>query len=306
MTRPRRTLPFGLAARALAALALAAVVLPASAQAAPPPGLGVATGVPRAIPATVSVTVSAVGLRQRLSCAGSGTVTVIVIPGLNAGRAMWSLAMPLLARTTRTCVYDRPGIGESPARLPHVIVDAGRHADELWALLVAAEVPGPYVVVGHSYGGLVARAFGARHAADVVGMVLVEGVAPYDQSSRYWHESGDPVDMLRSSRAAIGLALGSTPLVVLAAQDPNRNYWGGPSYGETAADIADWRAHQKAAASLSSNSTYVIVRHSAHVIEVDRPDAVAAAVQAVVGAARAGVPMPACGLGGYGTQPLCR
>jgi hypothetical protein len=100
------------------------------------------------------------------------------------------------------------------------------------------------------------------------------------------------------------MRLGSLPLVVEAAEDPNRSYWGGATYGETPAALATWRAHQKAAARLSSRSIYVVVRHSAHVVEHDRPDAVLAALRLLARAA-AGGRFARCGLAAYGAQPLC-
>jgi pimeloyl-ACP methyl ester carboxylesterase len=77
---------------------------------------------------------------------------------------------------TRTCAYDRAGLGWSEAGpLPRT---AGRIADELYELLRRGAVPGPYLLVGHSYGGLVMRFFALRHAADVAGLVLIEPAIP--------------------------------------------------------------------------------------------------------------------------------
>ena len=249
--------------------------------------------------------VTAGGVRQWIACAGRGPVTVIVIAGLHADHRMWGLVLDSFARITRTCIYDRPGLGSSPARSPHRVVSAARHAGELAALLTAARVPGPFVVVGHSYGGLVARAFTARFHPRVAGLMLIEGVGPNDHTSHYWHEGGDTVDVWASEKAAGTLRLRSTPLVVEAAQDPNRSYWGGPSYGESASALAEWRAHQRAAARLSTRSTYVVVSRSAHVIEHDRPDAVVAGVRLLVRAIEKRHRLPSCALSAYGVQPLC-
>ncbi|MDA8437103.1 MAG: alpha/beta fold hydrolase [Actinomycetales bacterium] len=295
---------------ALTALALLAV-LPSAAAHAPPTTDSVAplvrtpTARPAPGPVWTAHVVRAAGVRQWIECAGTGPVTVVVIPGLHATHTMWSRVLPSFAGTTRTCVYDRPGLGPSPGRSPHATVDAGRHAYELMALLVANHVTGPLVVVGHSYGGLVARAFVARYRSHVAGLMLVEGVAPYDRLSHYWGEGGDRVDTWLSSAAAARMRLGSMPLVVEAAQDPDRSYWGGPSYGSTASDIADWRAHQRAAAALSTSSTYLVVSHSAHVIEHDRPDAVVAGLRLLVRSVERRTALPRCALGAYGSQPLC-
>ncbi|MBI1378500.1 MAG: alpha/beta fold hydrolase [Frankiales bacterium] len=292
-TAPAGVLPLVLAAAAGSA--------PAPSPAAPPrvqrPGA--------AAPDWEQHRVRALGVTQWIECAGSGPVTIVVVPGLGADHRMWSRVLDPFARTTRTCVLDRPGLGGSPPRSPHRTVDAGRHADELAAALQQVGVTGPLVVVGHSYGGLVARAFTARHPARVVGLALIEGVAPYDRLSPYWHEGGDRIDMVVSSAAAARLHRGSLPLLVEAAQDPGRDRWVGPSYGASAGDLDDWRAHQRAAAGLSTDSAYVVVRRSAHVIEQDRPDAVVAGVRLLVRAATTGTPMPRCALGRYGAQPLC-
>ena len=309
--RGLRTL--GLAAGVVLTVALMPPTASALAEPSPPAPSSDAP-VARPLPTTAPVApvptwhaqvLRAGGVRQWIECAGSGSPTVVVIPGLHATHTMWGLVLPGFARTTRTCIYDRPGLGPSPARSPHATVDAGLHARELMALLVAARVTGPLVVVGHSYGGLIARAFVARYRSRVAGLVLVEGVAPYDRLSHYWAEGGDRVDTWASSAAALPMRLGSIPLVVLSAQDPDRSYWGGPAYGGSASDIADWKAHQRAAAGLSTQSTFVIVRHSAHVIEHDRPDAVIAGVRLLVRAIRTHTRLPRCALTAYGAQPLC-
>ena len=260
-------------------------------------------------PVWVARDVHAAGVTQWIMCAGTGTATIIVIAGLHADHRMWTPVLDSFARTTRTCIYDRPNLGSSPVRPVARVVTAGQHADELWALLVAARVPGPYVVVGHSYGGLIARVFTLRHLSRVAGLMLVEGVAPNDTVDHYWGEAKDTVDVWKSQQQARGLTpavFGNRRLVVEAAQDADRNYWGLlPIYGETPTEIAEWRAHQRAAAGLSTDSSFVIVNRSAHVIEHDRPDAVIAGVRMLVIPWVARVRMPQCSLSAYGSQPLC-
>jgi pimeloyl-ACP methyl ester carboxylesterase len=114
--------------------------------------------------------------RLHLHCAGEGSPTVVLDAALGASSLSWTLVQPAIARATRTCAYDRAGFGWSDAGpLPRT---AGRVADELFTLLRRAEVPGPYVLVGHSFGGLVARLFTHRHRADVAGLVLIEPAIP--------------------------------------------------------------------------------------------------------------------------------
>ena len=249
--------------------------------------------------------ITAGGVTQWINCSGTGPLTIVVIAGLHADHTMWSLVLPSFATMTRTCIYDRPGLGASPARKPHATVTTTQHAHELHALLEAAGETGPYIIVGHSYGGLLARTFTAMYRNRVAGLMLVEGVGPDDDVNHYWGEGGDLVDMWTSVKAGGQLKPSSLRLVVEAAQDPDRNYWGGPSYGETPADLALWRLHQRQAANLSNRSTFVIVNHSAHVIEHDRPDAVIAGVKLLVNAIKGHHRLPACALGTYGVQPLC-
>ena len=114
--------------------------------------------------------------RLHLRCDGEGTPTVVFDAALGASSLSWSLVHPAVARVTRACVYDRAGFGWSDAGpLPRT---AGRIADELHELLRRRQVPGPYVLVGHSFGGLVMRLFAARHATDVAGLVLIEPALP--------------------------------------------------------------------------------------------------------------------------------
>jgi pimeloyl-ACP methyl ester carboxylesterase len=114
--------------------------------------------------------------RLHLHCAGEKPPTVVFDAALGGSSLSWSLVHPAVARITRACTYDRAGFGWSEAGpLPRT---AGRIADELDRLLRRAAVPRPYVLVGHSYGGLVMRLMAARHAQDVAGLVLIEPASP--------------------------------------------------------------------------------------------------------------------------------
>jgi pimeloyl-ACP methyl ester carboxylesterase len=114
--------------------------------------------------------------RLHIHCAGDGAPTVVFDAALGASSLSWSLVQPAIARVTRACTYDRAGFGWSDAGpLPRT---AGRIADELYELLRRGAVPGPYVLVGHSFGGLVTRLFARRHPDDVAGLVLIEPAIP--------------------------------------------------------------------------------------------------------------------------------
>jgi pimeloyl-ACP methyl ester carboxylesterase len=114
--------------------------------------------------------------RLHLRCDGNGSPTVVFDAALGASSLSWSLVQPAVARITRACAYDRAGFGWSEAGpLPRT---AGRVADELSELLGRADVPAPYVLVGHSFGGLVMRLFTARHPDKVAGLILIEPAIP--------------------------------------------------------------------------------------------------------------------------------
>jgi pimeloyl-ACP methyl ester carboxylesterase len=121
------------------------------------------------------------GYRLHLACQGQGSPTVVMEAAIGETGLMWSLVQPAVATRTRACVYDRAGYGWSdPSPRPRT---AAVMVDELHRLLGAAEVPGPYVLVGHSFGGLLVRLYAARYPQEVAGLVLVDA-AHEDQYRR--------------------------------------------------------------------------------------------------------------------------
>ncbi len=115
------------------------------------------------------------GHRLHLNCTGSGSPTVVLEPGLGETSMGWAWIAPAVAADTRVCVYDRAGRGWSEAA-----DDQQRGADvaaELHTLLHRGNVPGPYVLAGHSFGGLYVRSFAAQFPDEVAGMVLVDSTA---------------------------------------------------------------------------------------------------------------------------------
>ncbi|MCU1584961.1 MAG: alpha/beta hydrolase fold protein [Microbacteriaceae bacterium] len=115
-----------------------------------------------------------------LSCTGSGSPTVVLEPGAGEMSSDLGWITPAVARNTRVCVYDRAGRGWSePAHTPQ---DGTRIATDLHTLLHRGRVPGPYVLAGHSFGGLYVQTFAARYPNEVVGMVLVDSTAPASAS----------------------------------------------------------------------------------------------------------------------------
>jgi pimeloyl-ACP methyl ester carboxylesterase len=112
------------------------------------------------------------GHRLHLHCTGSGNPAVVLEPGLGEISSMFGWIAPAVARDTRVCVYDRAGRGWSePAVGPQ---DGVQIATDLHTLLDRAHIPGPYVLAGHSFGGLYVRTFAARYPHQVAGLVLLD------------------------------------------------------------------------------------------------------------------------------------
>ncbi|MET3709577.1 pimeloyl-ACP methyl ester carboxylesterase [Sphingomonas trueperi] len=122
----------------------------------------------------------------RLSCKGAGRPTVVIDAGMGTAPvedAGWRAIAAQVEPVTRVCLYDRAGLGQSdPAPPgPRSSLDA---AHDLHAALSAAGVKGPYLLVGHSVGGLHAQVFAAQYPADTAGLVLVSTTHP-DQFSTW-------------------------------------------------------------------------------------------------------------------------
>jgi pimeloyl-ACP methyl ester carboxylesterase len=113
-----------------------------------------------------------VGRVINLHCTGRGAITVLLESGFGATSGAWWRVQPEVAKTTRVCSYDRAGYGfSSPGTLPR---DGAAIARDLDEALRRADVKGPFVVVGHSAGGLYARLFAARRLKDVAGLVFLD------------------------------------------------------------------------------------------------------------------------------------
>jgi pimeloyl-ACP methyl ester carboxylesterase len=110
--------------------------------------------------------------KLHIHCTGTGNPTVVVENGGAAFSFDWALVQSEVGRFTRICTYDRAGYAWSDPGPEFDTLDQA--TQDLHLLLTNADVRGPYVMVGHSFGGLLIRFYQAKYPTDVVGMVLVD------------------------------------------------------------------------------------------------------------------------------------
>lgn len=118
--------------------------------------------------------VDAGGFRMHLQCEGEGRPVLVFDSGIGAASFEWAHVTPALRKITRVCTYDRAGYGWSergPDPRTSAII-----ADEFYRMTVAASLPPPYVLVGHSFGGFNMRIFASRHPDRVAALVLLESL----------------------------------------------------------------------------------------------------------------------------------
>ncbi len=242
-----------------------------------------------------------------LRCQGEGSPTVILEAGLGADHAAWDQVQPDAARLTRVCSYDRAGLGASdPAPTLHT---TQHMVDDLHALLTQANVQGPYVLVGHSIGGLPVRLYARQFPDDVVGLVLVDAVHEdwWKRSAAYLmpelvtedqllaelqrfngNENGEPHEKMEAIDMATSVAqlrvnrnLGDLPLIVLIAGIPDV----AASLPEALQTPLVRLLQVELPADLvklSSNSVALTVPDSGHNIPQQKPAVVLAAIQTLV------------------------
>ena len=142
------------------------------------------------------------GRSMFIECRGTGSPTLIFMVGTDAPRTqLRSIEDRVMGRSVRVCDYDRAGDGQSdPSRTPQTVLDV---VDDLSALLAAARVPQPYVLVGQSVGGDQAWVYASRHPAGVAGFLIMNAgffVLDWDKAKAVW--SADEIAEARADVAA--------------------------------------------------------------------------------------------------------
>ena len=225
------------------------------------------------------------GHEMYLECHGEGSPTVIIedASGEGSSTTFWE-SIDTIAAETRVCVYDRAGLGLSdPWPDQPRPLTAGELAVELHTMLEAASEPGPYVVVGHSFAGILARVFAGMYTQEVAGTVLVDPMflSYYDAATPHMRFGADHVNVRQTERDLSPTGhRDRRPLIVLSALPA----------GQEAAMFAD-RARE---AAVSSNSQVVYALDSGHMIHQDQPDLFVEALTDVITSARTGTTLASC------------
>ena len=142
------------------------------------------------------------GRSMFIECRGTGSPTLIFMVGTDAPRTqLRSIEDRVMGRSVRVCDYDRAGDGQSdPSGTPQTVLDV---VDDLSALLAAARVPQPYVLVGQSVGGDQAWVYASRHPAGVAGFLIMNAgffVLDWDKAKAVW--SAEEIAEARADVAA--------------------------------------------------------------------------------------------------------
>ena len=148
---------------------------------------------------------------MNLYCAGTGSPTVILESGWSSDSRGWPRVQGPLSAQNRVCAYDRAGSGKSDAGpLPR---DGKAIAQDLDDALRAARISGPFILVGHSTGGLYVRHFANRRSSDVAGMLLVDSSIEHQQqrhAAAFGPGAGSLEPLLQRSRACLAMAKAGT------------------------------------------------------------------------------------------------
>jgi pimeloyl-ACP methyl ester carboxylesterase len=252
------------------------------------------------------------GHRLALTSCGAGSPTVVLETGLGAEGSEWAAIERAIAPTNRIIHYDRANRGASDRVAgPRTALDMVR---DLHRLLRTADIGGPYVLVGHSFGGLLVRLYAHHHRDQVAGLVLVDAmhedqfdvfgplfspVTPSDPPAMvkmraFWQggwrspaATEEAIDFAASFRQmAEVVSLGSIPLHVLIAGTLLKSPMVPPQ--SRASLQARWQAQRMEFLNLSTQASHSLALDSGHFVQRDAPSLVSDAIKATLAAAATG------------------
>jgi pimeloyl-ACP methyl ester carboxylesterase len=249
-------------------------------------------------------------------CAGRGTPVLVIDNGIGGAAIEWTPVQDALARTTRVCTYDRAGYGWSDTGPGPRTTE--RSVEELRALLRLAGEDGPYLMVGHSFGGFNSRYLAAHYPQEVAGIVLIESshpeqlltfagqahparhginlervtagaddVSPYVAAASFLNSRRkaifaqmDELSHFADSATTVAAAggVGETPLLVIARASTT---------GASAERDRLWREMQISLSTLSSRGEFVVARTASHDVHMADPEFVVRQLRAFVERVRA-------------------
>jgi pimeloyl-ACP methyl ester carboxylesterase len=270
------------------------------------------------------------GRRMYMDCRGVGGPTVILEAGYRSRADVWTddlihpeaprtMVLPGIAAFTRVCAYDRPGTASvlddilhpsrsDPTTMPRTAKDV---VADLHALLHAAGVPGPYILVGHSFGGMFVRLYAATYPDDVIGLVLVDALSEQVQTlmtpaewaayrtyinerppelATYRDLETMDIDASFAQMRGVAPPLRTLPLTVLSHGHPFNLPSDLPSV--LTSDVLEraWQGAQSALAALMPGARHEIAATSGHYIQLEQPELVIEAVREIVEAVRRSPP----------------
>lgn len=245
-----------------------------------------------------------------IHCLGRGRPTIVIDTGLGESYESWGHVITTLSRQTRVCAHDRAGYGRSePGPMPR---DSQRAANELHLLLANSGEDGPFLLVGHSLGGLNMQVYASTYPEEVAGLFLLdpsplawmmgEGFPElrdiFNQQSAALREEADEVSA-SSDPDAIAIkpymnatasefeeffgrttdevaaisSFGDLPLTVIGATEPD------PSFGESGEAFRQfWNEESQLLARKSESGQFILAEGSNHHIHLDAPQVVIDAI----------------------------
>jgi pimeloyl-ACP methyl ester carboxylesterase len=219
------------------------------------------------------------GHALHLDCQGNPSrSTVVLIAGGGGGTHTWDRVQPPISHFSRVCSYDRQGLGQSEPLKNGTPQSVEQIVDDLAALLRAANVAPPYILVGHSIGGLYARAFDKQYDSQVAGIVLLDS-SHEEQIWRFARSEPNALAeyprwrdqhfMVSQGFLPSGKHLTwhfSKPLIVIEHGTPPEPVW---------------HEMQQDLASRSPKAQFVTATHSSHYIQKLQPQLVIRAVHSI-------------------------